>query len=340
MLVETLVRALEQCADGVLITDRDGIIEHVNPAFAAMTGFDREQSLGRRPNLFRSGAETPRAYEKLWATILAGRVFRGTITNRRRDGGLFQYEQTITPVCDTAGHITHFVSIGRDVSLRQRDEMARRGQELELEGSRIAHLLHQDVGQFLALAHLGLADLSRGLGPAETARVQEVRRYLDYVEARLREGARGRQPPALADHGLVDAIRFLADACERRAGVSIVVESSLDWICPASLEVLLYRCVEEALQNLGRHARATRGTILLGRRAGGRRAADSTIYCSIRDDGVGFDVAKLAESATSSRGLRALQAQLEAAGGTLAVTSSLNEGTEVRATVPLGSASR
>ena len=330
MVVETLARALDQNADSVLITDRDGVIEYVNPAFEAMTGFECEQVIGQRPSIVRSGIATPQFYQKLWDTILSGREFHATITNQRRDGRLFEHEQTITPVRDTAGAITHFVSTGRDVTLRHREAEAR-----ELQGTRIAHLLHEEAGQFLALAHLTLAGLAEGLGPGETARVQEVRRYLDYVEELLRHGARGMQPPVLADLGLVDAIKFLAHECERRAGATIVVESSLDRSCPASIEVLLYRFVQEALLNLSRHARATWGRILLERRAAGRRTADATICCSIRDDGVGFDVAALAGPAKSTLGLRVLQAQLEAVGGTLTVLSSPNQGTDVRATVPV-----
>ena len=339
MALDTLARALEQNADSVLITDRDGVIEYVNPAFEAMTGFESGQAIGQRPNLVRSGVATPRFYKTLWDTILSGRIFRTTITNRRRDGRLFEHEQTITPVRDLTGTITHFVSTGRDVSMRQHDAAARRQKQLELEGARIAQLLHEEVGQFLALAHLALAGLAAGLGPGEAARVQEVRRYLDYVEERLRDGARGAQPSVLADLGLVDAIKFLAHQCERRAGTPIVVESSLDRRCPASLEALLYRFAQEALLNLSRHARATCGSILIERRAGGRRAGDATVCCSIRDDGVGFDVAALAGPEKSSLGLRVLQAQLEAVGGTLTLTSSPNEGTEVRATVPVESTS-
>jgi PAS domain S-box-containing protein len=334
----TLARALEQNADSVLITNRDGVIEYVNPAFEAMTGFDRDQAVGQRPSLVRSGVATPRFYETLWGAILAGRVFHTTITNRRRDGRFFEYEQTITPVRDADGAITHFVSTGRDVTARHHDAAARRRQQLETEGARIARLLHEDAGQFLAMAHLTLAGLVPGLDPASAERVAEVRRYLTYVEERLREGARSVQPPVLADLGLVDAVKFLAHQVGRRLGTAIVVESSLDRSCPASLEVLLYRVVQEALLNLSRHARATFGTILLERRAGGRRAADTTICCSIRDDGIGFDVSRLGAPASGSCGLRVLQAQLEAVGGTLTVVSSPNEGTEVRATVPVETA--
>jgi PAS domain S-box-containing protein len=335
---ETLARAVDQNADSVVITNGDGVIEYVNPAFEAVTGFDREEAIGQKPNLVRSGVATDQFYQTLWGTILSGRTFRTTITNRRRDGHLYEYEQTITPLRDAEGEVTHFLSTGRDVTARQLDAAARRIQQLEHEGARVARLLHDEAGQFLALAHITLAGLVPGLSPAYADRIEEVRRYLTYVEERLREGTRGVQPPMLADLGLVDAIKFLAHQYERRLGAPIVVESSLDRSCPATLEVLLYRFVQEALLNLSRHAQATCGTILLERRAGGRRAADTVIACSIRDDGVGFDPSKLAGSANRSRGLRALQSQLEAVGGTLTIVSGPKGGTEVRATVPVESA--
>jgi PAS domain S-box-containing protein len=79
--------ALEQAADSVLITNRDGVIEYVNPAFEVMAGFARCEAIGRTPALLRSGVQTPRFYATLWNTILSGRPFQSVLTNRTRDGG-------------------------------------------------------------------------------------------------------------------------------------------------------------------------------------------------------------------------------------------------------------
>jgi signal transduction histidine kinase len=193
--------------------------------------------------------------------------------------------------------------------------------------------LHDEAGQFLALAHLTLADLTRGLSPTEAARILDVRGYLDHVEARLREISRGVQPHVVSDLGLVDAIKFLANGCENRDRITVTVDARLDIQCPASIESLLYVFVRDALGNISQHARAKHAEILLTRAVKGRRAQDSTISCIVRDDGVGFDASSVAARPGGS--LKSLTCRFKAIGGRVNVVSSPGNGTELQATVPV-----
>ncbi|MEW6330654.1 MAG: PAS domain S-box protein [Pseudomonadota bacterium] len=117
-----LSRALEQTADVVLITDRDGVIEYVNPAFEQVTGYASAEAVGRQPNLLKSGRQGPGFYDNMWKTILAGEVFNDVLINRRKDGSLYYEEKTITPVKDGDGHITHFVATGKDITERMQTQ--------------------------------------------------------------------------------------------------------------------------------------------------------------------------------------------------------------------------
>jgi PAS domain S-box-containing protein len=118
-----LSRAVEQTADSVVITDKKGIIEYVNPAFEATTGYSRADALGRSPAILKSGMHDAEFYQKLWNQILGGQAFRGTIINRKKTGELYWSEQTITPMKDQDGEITHFVSVLKDITeLRKRHE--------------------------------------------------------------------------------------------------------------------------------------------------------------------------------------------------------------------------
>ena len=110
--------ALEQTADSVLITDPEGIIQYVNNAFEVHTGYSRDEALGARPNLVRSGHHDEAFYRDLWTTIKEGRAFRATFTNRKKDGELYYEEKTITPVHGEDGAIISFVSTGKDVTER------------------------------------------------------------------------------------------------------------------------------------------------------------------------------------------------------------------------------
>jgi PAS domain S-box-containing protein len=155
-----LSHAVEQTADFVMITDRNGVIEYVNSAFQALTGWTREEAVGRTPRILRSGAHSAGFYERLWRTILQGAVFRSVFVNRTRDGRLFHEEKTITPLKDRNGVITHFISTGRDITERKHAEEQARRHQAELAhvarlstmgemASGLAHELNQPLAAIM-----------------------------------------------------------------------------------------------------------------------------------------------------------------------------------------------
>ena len=120
---------LEQTADSVVITDSNGVIEYVNAGFVRNTGFTPAEVIGRTPRLLNAGVHPPEFFERLWATIKSGEVFRAEFTNKRKNGELYQQDETITPIFDSDGAISHFVSTGRDVSERRKVEDALKDSE-------------------------------------------------------------------------------------------------------------------------------------------------------------------------------------------------------------------
>lgn len=111
-----LSSALEQAADSVIITDHNRSIEYVNPSFENMTGYTREEVLGKKAYFLRSGPAQPALYDELWQSISSGGVYRGIIINRKKDGSVYHEQKTITPLKDEQGNITHFISTGHDIS--------------------------------------------------------------------------------------------------------------------------------------------------------------------------------------------------------------------------------
>ncbi len=114
--IALLSRAVEQTADGVMVADRDGIIEYVNPAFEVTTGYTWDEAVGQTPRILKSGQHPPEFYKALWEEILAGRPYRGTLVNRRKSGEIYWASQTITPITADDGTIAHFVSVLRDTT--------------------------------------------------------------------------------------------------------------------------------------------------------------------------------------------------------------------------------
>ncbi|MDQ5909480.1 MAG: hypothetical protein QG599_1575 [Pseudomonadota bacterium] len=122
--------ALNAAANAIVITDTEARIEWANSAFTQLTGYTMEEAMGRQPQELIKSGQTPAAlYKSLWQTICAGQVWHGELINRRKDGGFYDEELTITPVTDGRGDIHHFVAIKQDITGRKRAEQALRESE-------------------------------------------------------------------------------------------------------------------------------------------------------------------------------------------------------------------
>jgi diguanylate cyclase (GGDEF)-like protein/PAS domain S-box-containing protein len=117
-----LTVAVEQSPTSVLITDQTGIIEYVNPAYTALTGWSSEESVGRMASVFESGLTTPREFYRMWHTVRSGGTWRAEIRNHRRDAEPFWERVAISPVRDTSDQTTHFLIVAEDVTLRKEFE--------------------------------------------------------------------------------------------------------------------------------------------------------------------------------------------------------------------------
>ncbi len=125
--------AVAQASDAIVMTDPQGTISYVNAAFERLSGYRAEELLGQNPRIFQSGHHGPEFFRSLWATLAAGRTWSGTLTNRRRDGSLFEVESVITPVRDVHDRLLNYVQIDRDVTRERQleSDLARDARERE-----------------------------------------------------------------------------------------------------------------------------------------------------------------------------------------------------------------
>jgi signal transduction histidine kinase len=227
--------------------------------------------------------------------------------------------------------IGHFVTNAIDVTHATRTEAARRrlNSLLEAQSARIAGALHDEASQFLASAHLAIAAIAQDVPPPVQVRLQEVRLQLDEVAEQLRRVSDELHPSILDDLDPIDAIRSAARTFTRRTRVQLAIEARMDEPCPPAVGAILFRFVQEALTNIGAHARATTASVSIAREG-------SRLVCAVRDDGVGFDVAATLACCGHRRlGLMLIRDRLEAAGGSLDIASALRKGTRLRAVMPL-----
>ena len=158
-----LAEAVHQTSEAVMITDPDGVIEYVNPAFEVITGYPESETVGRTPRILKSGEQEPGFYADLWETITAGKIWSGRMVNRRKDGSLFTEDCTISPLRNDAGRIERFVAVKRDITRElELEEQFRQSQRLESVGrlaAGVAHDLNNLLSPILGYAELIQEDL-------------------------------------------------------------------------------------------------------------------------------------------------------------------------------------
>jgi len=207
--------------------------------------------------------------------------------------------------------------------------LRRVNEALEQEAKRIAHTLHDEAGQLLAAVHMTLNEVACELPSEGSGRLQGVRELLDQIEEQLRHLSHELRPTILDDLGLVPALEFLAEGVSRRTGLRIAVEGGNGNRLPEVIETALYRVVQEALNNVSKHARATRVQIRVWR-------TDKLIRCSVSDDGRGFEAASML-SGPDRRGLGLLgiYERLNALGGAVEIDSAPGRGTALQIQIPM-----
>jgi PAS domain S-box-containing protein len=126
--LRTLSRAVEQSDSTIVVTNLEGTIEFVNPAFRRITGYAAHEAIGQNPRILKSGKMPQEVYADLWATITGGHVWEGELLNKRKDGEYYWEWAIISPVRDGSGEMTHYVAVKQDITARKRaeQELARR----------------------------------------------------------------------------------------------------------------------------------------------------------------------------------------------------------------------
>jgi len=138
-----LSTAIEQAAESVMITDSRGLIQYVNPAFEEISGYSREEVIDRNPRILSSGKHDREFYRTLWETVVSGKVWKGHLVNKRRDGSQYEVKATISPVRNHQGWVEYFVSVSRDVTNEMELEMQlRRVQKMEALGTLAGGIAH------------------------------------------------------------------------------------------------------------------------------------------------------------------------------------------------------
>jgi len=358
--------ALNAAANAIVITDREGVIQWVNPAFSQLTGYLASEAIGANPrDLVRSGVHPREFYQDMWLALLAGKVWEGELTNRRKDGTHYVEQQTITPVRNDAGEITHFIAIKRDLTEQRRlQAQFLQAQKTEVVG-RLAGGVAHDFNNLLTVingtADLALMDLPEGHPMRrEFAHIKDAGDQAARLTRQLLSFSRKQVvDPVVVNVG--DNIKHMAGLLRRLIGEDIVLvvvaSPELDAVVidPGQLEQVLLNLAMNARDAMPHGGVLTvetsRVTVDEGFAAGhAPLAAGPYVMVTVTDTGIGvtdevrrrmfdpFFTTKESGRGTGL-GLATVDSIVKQAGGCIAVDSEPGHGATFRVYLPIATRS-
>ena len=346
--------ALNAAASAIVITSRAGEIVWINPAFTALTGYSDRDAIGKKPgDLLKSGVHDRSFYADLWNTILAGHVWRGEVTNRRKDGSVYLEGMSITPVRNGDGEIAHFIAIKRDLTeKKQLEAQLLQSQKMEVVG-RLAGGIAHDFNNLLTVIN-GVAELMAD-SVKEGDPLRDDLREIQAAGARAATLTRqllafSRKQVMTAEVISVTAvIADLRSMLQRMIGEDIALTikpaASACWIRAdrGQIEQVLMNLVvnaRDALPGGGVVTIAARDVDLDSAQAAqhGLTAAGPHVLVEVRDTGTGMDAAtraRLFEPFFTTKGpgkgtglgLATVYGIVRQSGGSIAVDSAVGRGT-------------
>ncbi|MCP3661373.1 MAG: PAS domain S-box protein [Gammaproteobacteria bacterium] len=224
-----LSQAVEQSPSVVMITDREGMIEYVNPKFTAVSGYEYDEVIGKNPRFLKSGETTSLEYDNLWHNIYNGLEWRGEFHNKKKSGELYWESASISCIRNPGGEITHLLAVKEDITEKKRleAEVETRNQELARSQAlaamgRMASMIAHDLRNPLSSVKMTLQILGKQPGREENAEAKELRQIsldqIRYMEEILSDMLTYSRPDALKPEWIaIDRVIYLATSlCQKK----------------------------------------------------------------------------------------------------------------------------
>jgi PAS domain S-box-containing protein len=252
-----LMAAIEQTGEAIVITDAQGVIQYVNPAFELMTGYTPEEAIDRNTNMLKSGEQDDQFYRNLWTTISSGRLWTGRMVNKRKDGTHYTEETSISPVRDASGQIVNYVAVKRDLTehlrLSAQFYQAQKMEAVGLLAGGVAHDYNNMLTVIVGYAELALAKVnpSQSLYADLEEIIKAAKRSTDITRQLLAFARKQTITPVVLD--LNQSVESILKMLRRLIGenISLVWLPSVE-ICPIKIDPVQ---IDQVLANLCVNAR-------------------------------------------------------------------------------------
>ncbi|MFE8695960.1 PAS domain-containing protein [Cytobacillus sp. FJAT-53684] len=311
----------------VAITDQRGIIHYVNDQFCRISKYSREELMGKDHRIINSGYHQKRFFADLWQTISSGRVWKGEIKNRAKDGTFYWVDTTIVPFCDEKGRPYQYLAIRHEVTQRKNVEeelqvmMAKIIDVQEDERRRLSRELHDGIGQNL---YSHLITINRLQSELSHPLLDQMQVEATEIIEELRDLSWSLRPSVLDDLGLIPAIRSYLVRFSDHSHINVHFDCYLHSRLNENKEITIYRIIQEALTNIRKYADTEEASVII-------REMEDEIRVVIEDKGKGFDHTAI----TRGVGLFSMEERAKAVKGRVSIYSAIEEGTKIILEVPL-----
>ena len=227
--IRQLSRAVEASPTSIVITDVNGVIQYVNPKFTEVTGYSFQEILGQTPRLLRSDLTPREVYPQLWAMIQSGKEWHGEFCNRKKSGELYWEWASISPIVDSAGHISHYVAVKEDVTARKRaqEELAL-AHEQALAASRykselmakVSHELRTPLGAILGYTEFLHKEMFAPLTPQQKHFTGEILDSVNYLNGLVNDLL----DEAQLERGRIQILSALVNVRQMASQLTVIME--------------------------------------------------------------------------------------------------------------------